>query len=312
MLPVPTVENIDRDILAGFQAIREGERELPYPVFTEVRASSMPICPRAIHISRRLPRKKRPTRVEKFVQESTTLMGTALHLVLQKWFAIMFPDSFYGNWECLFCKTFKKHRTGVQICPSCGREMTYKEYAIHRQKGIPFSGHIDGILRFPGINYLLDYKGSYQEKMRNIKIERRPVRSHFYQTNSYACAVNTGKVPVGKLGKIDKIIIIYIERGKPHRLWYPMQVSVDKRAYKQTKQYIRLGNRSLKERIIPRGFCMGPKDEIGRWCSWNPLCFSPTLEDRLSDKIYPEKKFKPKSDNLLPLLLSAENARNQS
>ena len=153
---VPTVEQIDKDILDGFKAIREGERETGYPVFTEVRASSMPICPRAIHISRRLPRKKRPTRKEKFVQEATTLMGTALHLVVQKWFAIMFPDNFYGNWECFFCKKVTKHKTGIQICPSCGREMIYKEYAIKKQKGIPFSGHIDGILKFPDVVYLLD------------------------------------------------------------------------------------------------------------------------------------------------------------
>ena len=147
--------------------------------------------------------------------------------------------------------------------------------------------------------------------MRNIKIERKPVLKHYYQTNSYACAVNSGKVDVGKLRKITKIIIIYIERGKPHRLWYPMQVSVSKNDYKQTKQYIRVGNRSLKNLVPPRGFCMGPKDEIGRWCDWNPLCFSPNLEDQLGTKIYPEKKFKPKSTELLPLLLDSEHMKNQ-
>ena len=192
--------------------------------------------------------------------------------------------------------------------------MIYRELVIKKQRGIPFSGHTDGILAFfnQGYSILLDYKGSYQDKMRSIKIERKPVLNHFYQTNAYACALNSGKVPVGPMPPIKKIIIIYIERGRPHVLWNPMQVSPNKRIYKQTKQFIREGNRSLKTLTIPRGFCMGPKDEIGRWCNWNPLCFSPLLESRLGDKVYTEKAFKPrKNHRLLDSLLQAEFLKNQ-
>ena len=312
MLTVPTIERIDQFVLDGFKAVREGARELDHPVFTEIRASNMPICPRAIHISRRLPRKRRPSKYEKFRSEAATLMGTALHLVLQKWFALMFPDHFFGDWECIYCRKIRRHKTGVQICQSCGREMIYRELVIKKQPGIPFSGHTDGILAFTNFSILLDYKGSYQDRMRSIKVERKPVLSHFYQTNAYACAINSGKVPVGNLPPIKKIIIIYIDRGRPHVLWNPMQVSPNKRIYKQTKQFIKEGNRSLKTLTLPRGFCMGPKDDIGRWCDWNPLCFSPILESQLGEKIYKEKAFAQSSDyRLLDYLVQAEFLKNQ-
>jgi hypothetical protein len=304
LISVPTAEKVDADLMDGFKAIRNGKRALESGLGIEIRSSSLPICPRAYHISRRLPRKKLPRREEKFVLDATSLMGTALHLVLQKWFGLVFPDACYGNWECLFCKKVKRHKMGVQICPSCGREMIYQEYAIKKQKGLPASGHIDMILKFNHIVYLIDFKGAYQEQMRDHRIARKPKEEHYWQTNYYANAINSGKVNVGKLGKVQKIIIIYVERGKPHRLWLPLQVSPSVKVFRQTKKLIRTGKRSLRELEVPRGLCLSPDDYFGKWCKWKDHCFSPDLERSLAPKVY--KPVRSSYDASLELLLKAQ------
>lgn len=288
---VPRVEALPQALHSIFRSIREAERIIPgQSIFAERRASSFPLCPRAYHISRRLPKNRRPARKEKFMLDAAALLGTALHLVMQKWFAIMMPQSFYGNWKCLSCGATRKLRYGLQTC-KCGKEMLYDEFAIERSRKIPFSGHIDGILRFEGVNYLLDFKGSMQENMRSLKVSGHPKDTHFFQTNAYASAINKGWVQFGDLEHIDKIIILYIERGKAHRLWEPMMVSPSPKLFRDTLEQIKTGRKSLKQMVVPRGFCLSSNDGSSKWCPWKEVCFSPLLEEYLLDKVLPEKKF---------------------
>jgi hypothetical protein len=314
LFDIPRAEAIDSEILESFARIRSAERSLKgVREFTELRASSFPICPRAYHISRRLPRKKRPLKKESYMGEASALMGTALHFVTQKWFGINYPDNWYGNYECVFCDRMIYHKYGLQRCKKCGREMVYKEYVVERQKGIPFSGHLDGVLRFAdGENHLIDFKGAYFDKIKKVKNLGTVIENHYYQVNGYACAVNKGKVDCGDLTKIDKIMIIYIDRGRPYVFWYPVQVSPSKRIFRKTKELIKIGKKSLKTLRIPQGLCDNARDPNATWCGWNPLCFSPNLSSMLGSKIYDELKFKKHAVPTLDLLLQAENLRNQS
>lgn len=313
MIRSPKAERIDLEIGRAFNEIREAERALTnHPVFTEVRASSFPICPRAYHISRRMPKKYRPNQTERFMGEASTLMGTALHLVLQKWFGIVLPENWYGNYECIYCNRVVHNKYGQQRCKKCGREMLYREYSVEKQKGIPFSGHIDGILRFDdGENYLIDFKGAYASKLKKIKQDGSPILSHYCQTNAYANAINKGKVECGDLKKIHKIMVLYIERGLPHILWQPVQVTPSEKIFRQTKEFIKIGKRSLKTLEIPTGFCSTAGDDDSTWCPWKSVCFSPNLRSMLGTKIYKELAFKKPAPRTLDLVLQADYLKNQ-
>lgn len=306
LIDIPHCETLDPELKASFRQLQNAQRSLPGTIaFTEARASSFPLCPRAYHISRRLPRKYRPEKLESFMNEAAALMGTALHLVAQKWFGLQYPQHWYGNWECPWCRKTRHNRVGPQTCTGCGRAMIYQEYAVERQKGVLWSGHLDGILKnFNGRNYLVDFKGSYQSKMFKLRAEGKPSEGHFCQTNAYAWAVNDGKVSVGDLGKIDKILIIYIERGRPHVLWEPIMVSPSRTVYRQTNTFLKLARRSLKELVVPKGFCLNGTDYYAKYCPWNEICFSEQLDAMLlKDRILPEYRFKPQREDALNLLL---------
>lgn len=312
-LIIPKAEIVDSEIKAAFTKIREAERSIKGQYdFTELRASSFPICPRAYHISRRLRKKHRPLRKERYISESTSLMGTALHLVTQKWFGIEMPEYWYGNYECIYCGRTVRNKYGLQVCKECGREMVYKEFSVRRQKGIPFSGHIDGILRFDdGENYLVDFKGAFWNKIKKVAAANQPILSHFYQTNSYAMAINKGKVSCGDLNKIHKIIIIYIDRGLPHVTWHVCQVTPSKKAFRVTKDLIKAGKQSLKTLQIPPGLCSSNRDPMGEWCPWTSVCFNPKLSQLLSSKVSPELKYKKAASRTLDLILQSDYTQNQ-
>lgn len=300
LFEVPRIRPINDDLRMAFRSVRDARRSLRGSYeFVEARASGFPICPRAYHISRRLPPKLRPWRVEKFLSEAPALMGTALHLVCQKWFGIVHPEYWYGNYECPICGKVKRHKYGQQWCKKCQIEMVYKEYEVIRQKGIPFSGHIDGVFRVKKLNYLLDFKGAFEAKIKKVKQSGYPVETHYYQTNGYANAINKGKVDCGSLTRIDKIIVLYIDRGRPHINWYPAQVDPSKKVFKQTKTLIKLGRKSLKSLRIPTGLCSNPKDQKATWCPWKTLCFNPELTSLLGDKVYPELHFKKHDPRVL-------------
>jgi len=285
MFDIPNGEKLPTDLSRLFNDIRSSRRKIDRREQMELRASSFPICPRAYHIFRRTPIAKRPAREEAFVSESTSLMGTSLHLVLQRWFGIQ--GYLYGNWRCDPCDKEARHRTGTPKCDGCGRPMVYEEYEIKRTKVTPFSGHVDGILRIPNSTYLIDFKGSSLRAIREIRASGKPKSTHYLQVNAYANAINMLPEVYGNVETIQKIIIIYVDRGEPHRTWHPVQVTVSKQVYKDTVSRIYLARQSLLEMRIPRGLCLVPSDEYGKYCPWKATCFSPAIEGLLSDDIQP-------------------------
>jgi len=285
MFDIPNGEKLPVDLSRIFQDIRSSRKKVARRTKEELRASSFPICPRAYHIFRRTPIHNRPAHEEAFVSESTSSMGTALHLVLQRWFGAQ--GYLYGNWECPSCGKVTNHHTGTPKCDTCGHLMVYDEYEIKRSAKTPFSGHVDGILRLPNLTYLIDFKGSSLRAIREIRASGKPKSTHYLQVNAYANAINLLPEVYGGVETIQKIIIIYVDRGEPHRTWHSVQVPVSKQVYTDTISRIYLARKSLQEMIIPRGLCLVPSDEYGRYCPWKSTCFSPAIEGLLSDEIHP-------------------------
>jgi hypothetical protein len=298
---IPNAERISAPIRKSFGDIRYMRRKIEHPEYIQIRASSFPICPRAYVIYRRLPVRKRPRREETFIAESSAWMGTALHLALQKWFAI--EGQLHGNWVCVNCKVIRRHQTGIQVCGSCGREMVYHEYAIKRTKDNPFSGHLDGILRTPD-NYLIDFKGSSLEKIREYKAANKPKESHYLQINAYANYVNDHLSDFGLTEKLKKIIIIYVDRGTPWKTWLPMQVSISRHIYEDVLGRIKLAEECLTSGRIPRGLCVEPSDSYATYCPWRTVCFSPAIDGILSRKVEIEGQPQERSEHELFILAS--------
>lgn len=292
---IPNPEGLDKRLLEPFRKVREGRRR-GHRMRVEQRASSFPICPRKYHIYRRLPPHKRPFEDDTFIRDSSALQGTALHLALQKWFGIELPDHAYGNWGCAECRKIKRHRLGVQQCNQCGADMQYVEYCIRKLRDVPFTGHIDMVLRYHDIKFLADFKGSSFDKIKHYQATG-PKYEHYLQVNGYANAINLGGQQVGKLGRIDKIVIIYVDRGKPWWKWLPVQMPVSKRVYRETVALIQKAHASLKTLQVPRGLCESAVDPEARWCEARDLCFDPLLETKLDDIVHPED-FRPQSRQL--------------
>jgi ribosomal protein L37AE/L43A len=298
---IPNAERLEASFRKSFGDIRYMRRKIEHSEFIQLRASSFPICPRAYVIYRRLPVSKRPRREETFIAESSAWMGTALHQALQKWFGL--EGQLHGNWVCVHCKKIRRHQTGMQICSSCGLEMVYHEYAIACTKDNPFSGHIDGILHTPD-NYLIDFKGSNLEKIREYKADNKPKESHYLQVNAYANYVNDHLADFGLTEELKKIIIIYVDRGAPWKTWLPLQVPISRRVYKEVLGRIRLAQECLTTGRIPRGLCVDPADSYAKYCPWRTVCFSPAIDGILSRDVEIEGKHQEVSEHELLLLAS--------
>lgn len=298
---IPNAEQLEASLRKSFGNIRYMRRKVEQPDYVQIRASSFPICPRAYVIYRRLPVRKRPRREETFIAESSAWMGTALHLALQKWFAI--DGQLHGNWVCVHCKKIRRHQAGIQTCGSCGREMVYHEYAIERTKDVPFTGHIDGILR-ARYNYLIDFKGSSLDKIRELKANNKPKESHYLQVNAYANVVNDNLAKYGLTEPLKKIIIIYVDRGTPWKTWLPLQVPISRQLYVDMIGRIRLAEEALRVGNIPRGLCVVPSDSYATYCPWRTVCFSPAIEGILSRKVEIEGQPKEVSEHELFILAS--------
>jgi len=284
MLYVPKAEGTDDRLVKHFRLVREARRPVA-PFRVQLRASSFPICPRKYHIYRRLPAAKRPMEEDSLMRESATLEGTALHMVLQRWFGIMLPHHAYGNWGCFKCRKLVKYALGLQKCPGCGSEMVYVEFEVRKTPQVPFTGHIDMVLKYYDKTYLVDFKGAYQRKIARIQNEGvQP--GHYFQTNGYANAINLGGQDVGDL-RIDKIVIIYVDRGAPWVTWLPFVLPVSQKAYRESVALINQAERSIETMQVPLGTCSAPDDYTARYCEAADLCFSPVLDTLLHDQVYP-------------------------
>jgi len=298
LFKIPRAKKLPTDVSKIFKAVRDGRRNKEVRWFSECRASSFPICPRAFHICYRLPPSERPFKDESFASEVATMMGDALHAVLQKWFGLQ-EGTFFGNWKCLDCRKRRRHKYGPQRCKKCGQEMVYEEYDLPKKAKLPFSGHIDGLLRVLSGKYLIDFKGSSLEKIRAIQREGRPYDYHYYQTNAYANAVNMYPKHFGKFGPVDGIIIIYVDRGMANRFWHPVLVPVDKRVFRQCVGLIHESRESLETLRLPNGICSSPRDPKGKWCPVHELCFSRLIDATLKDKVWKELNSKGKKPSMM-------------
>lgn len=285
-IQIPPPEAVDPRLIKPFDAIRFARRP-GHRMRESLRASNFPICPRKYHIYRRLPLHRRPQEDDTFIRDSSALEGTALHLALQKWFGIVLTQHAYGNWGCPECKKIKRHKRGVQLCSICGKEMTYVEYEVKRTEKTPFTGHIDMVLWYRDIRFLVDFKGSSMDKIKDYRTQGAKYE-HYLQTNAYANALNLGGQNIGPIGGVDKIVIIYVDRGKPWWKWLPIQMPVSKRVYRESCALITKAHQSLTQLVIPRGICTSATDHVARWCEARDLCFDPLLETKLDDEIHPE------------------------
>lgn len=286
MITIPPPIPLDDRLDDHFKAVRKARRPKG-PFRVQIRASSFPICPRKYHIYRRLPPELRPVEEDTFIRDSATLEGTALHMALQKWFGITLPHHAYGNWGCHRCRKLIKHATGIQTCPSCGDEMVYVEYEITPNEKAPFPGHMDMFLRYFDETILVDFKGSNKQKMDSYRLNNAPKLENYLQVNGYANAVNLGGQDVGGI-RVDKIVIIYIDRGAPWFDWLPFVMPISRKAYRETLALQRQAIQSVETMTIPPGICRTKQDTLAHWCEAKDLCFSELLDTRLHDKVYPE------------------------
>lgn len=286
LITIPNAEGLDARLIDSFKQIRGGRRPSDRRFKVEERASSFPICPRKYVIYRRLPPNRRPFIEESFMSDAATLQGTALHLALQKWFGLEMDRYAYGNWECPKCRKIRRHRRGVQICKSCHDTMVYREYGIVPTSDVLFTGHIDMILWYRDLSFLIDFKGSSLDKIKDIQASG-PEYRHYLQANAYANAINLGGQDVGKLRRINKIVIIYVDRGKPWWTWWPVQMPVSKRVFRETTALIKKGHQGLRDGVVPPGLCDTPEDYGAKYCEVRDICFSPLIETKLSDTTHP-------------------------
>ena len=102
------------------------------------------------------------------MSDAAALMGTALHMVMQKWFAIMFPDAFYGNWKCIYCSTqekkvVKKLKT-IQVNPLLGKHLTGELKDFYSLKAWPYRiiYEVNKKKRRVEVNKIVHRQGAYK------------------------------------------------------------------------------------------------------------------------------------------------------
>jgi hypothetical protein len=282
---MPRTESLDQYLAQSFDRVRRGRRDGLNRFKVDFRASSLPVCPRLYHIYRRLPWAKRPFVQESFTGDAAAMSGTALHLALQRWFGL--ECQAFGRWKCFKCDVNLGPVAGVQACPKCQAPMVYQELEVEKSKLVPFTGHIDMVLVQPKTDrvYLLDFKTISPRKIFEVR-QSGPYRKHYYQINAYANAINLGQQDVG-VDHVDKVVLIYVDRGDPWITWAPVQMPVSRKVYRETLALIATAKRSIKEMRPPRGICTSADDPDAHWCPVKHMCFSPLLETMLSDEVQP-------------------------
>ena len=114
-----------------------------------------------------------------------------------------------------------------------------------------------------------------------------PKLDNYLQVNGYANAINLGGQDVGDV-HIDKIVIIYVDRGRPWYDWLPFTMPVSPKVFRETVGLVRQASQSIETMTIPPGICRAKTDTMAHWCEARELCFSELLDTRLHDKVFPE------------------------
>lgn len=251
----------------------------------EVRASSMPICPKKFILG-----------CLDYINGNSSWdyrgdfycnIGTTIHSALQKWIPQAIPGQILGNWECWKCSTVNPKtnkriplivsgKVGPLACPNCGQPMEYREFTL-RFKGCPMTGHCDGIVLDKGflvntlkiaydenfvrrVNgflysnstvkvpaYILEYKSTGMWKCKKVNT---PDHSHKCQATVYkSCGNDCLPLDYG-IHTVDLkgFIIKYFSRENPEFRSRDFLVEVDNDSlYKATIKIVNLIFAALKD-----------------------------------------------------------------
>ncbi len=133
--------------------------------------SSLPFCPRKFI----LQYKEYLDQTTEFTYANDFFMGigTHVHGALQRWLTKdkVNHGVFFGNWECLRCKTVIKYKAGPIDCPNCKRQMSYEEIRIE-VVDTPMNCYIDAIML--DTDFIKDYydiKNTEVDKINDLLIQ---------------------------------------------------------------------------------------------------------------------------------------------
>lgn len=143
-------------------------------------------------------------------REFYTTVGTAAHLVFQRWLGQ--AGKIWGNWKCYNKQCghtieFSRKRK----CPKCKSEMEYEEFEVKAFRHL--SGHIDGVFEASdGTFWVIDYKTSSVKNIYKHRKERDlfPYAKNKAQIMTY-CALLEQKYKI----KIKGWCLMYVARDDP-------------------------------------------------------------------------------------------------
>lgn len=172
-----------------------------------LRVSSFPICGLQKAYKKMLNKPVEPSDAGK---EFYTSVGTAAHLVFQRWLGQ--KGRIWGDWKCYnkqcnHIVRFSKKRK----CPKCKSEMEYEEFEVKAFRHL--SGHIDGVYEDRQGNFwVIDYKTT---SIKNIDRHREegdlfPYAKNKAQIMTY-CALIEKKHKI----KISGWALLYVARDDP-------------------------------------------------------------------------------------------------
>lgn len=130
------------DLHRRFTTMVNFKRSVPTERKSQIRTSSVPICPKWFILDN-----ANPVFEESYGMDFYTGIGTSIHSTVQKWFPFSSPLIMFGNWKCLNpdCGKIAYRKLGPLKCKNCGADTGYEEFSM-RFIDAPISGHSDGIL----------------------------------------------------------------------------------------------------------------------------------------------------------------------
>lgn len=146
----------------------------------ELRASSMPFCPRKFIYS------FFNNRSFSFASDFYMDVGTAIHSVVQHWLPIVNHGVLFGNWECLACKNIRYMKIGPLHCNCCGAPLEYKELTLTFPSASSMSGHSDGLLIEGKKAWILELKSTGTA---GVSKKSEPDKKHDLQATVYVSAL---------------------------------------------------------------------------------------------------------------------------
>lgn len=187
----------------------------------DFRASSLPFCPRAYWLDKKL----KPSSWRSYTEEVRFWRGHAIHHCLQHWMGQ--AGILFGDWECPTCKwtmgpSYVAHDM-LGPPPNCPRHNTtlrYREYELFYEG---LSGHPDGLIPDSadvtgGFSLLeiktLQHRGFSGGTYPDWTTIKKPYGPHVEQANAYACMITELKG-----FRITKVLIWYVSNERP--TWQP-------------------------------------------------------------------------------------------